>query len=158
MVASKESLFQLLELLFGKQRLFFRWRWRQVGRCVLGVQQGFARRPSEAQPSSLEAPLHLLIGWILDRIDEELLDFILTASIVAEFCNSANPQLNDLVFDALLKIELQRKSCEGVLRSSELLRDGGHDPQKKTVGSTNTGEQRRLRKVTEAASGQGLPT
>ena len=156
MVASKESLLQLLKLLFGKERLFFRWRWRQAGRGVFGVQQGLARRPSEAQPSSLEAPLHLLIWWVLDCIDEELFDFILTAGVVAEFRNGANPQLNDLVFDALLEIELQRKSGEGVLRRSKLLRDGGHDSQQKMAGAANTGEQRWLRKVAESKSGQAL--
>ena len=89
-------------------------------------------RPSgKAQPCGLEAPLRFLIAGVLDRVDEEALDLILIAGIVAEFRESADPQLENLVFDALLKVELQRQGSEGLLRGTKLLGDSGHGAQER---------------------------
>ena len=64
---------------------------------------------------------YLFIAGARDGVNEQALHLILIAGIVAKFCQGADPQLNDLILDALLKVELNRQGRECVLWGGELL-------------------------------------
>ena len=58
----------------------------------------------------------------MEAVHEQALDLFLGTRVVAQLRQGANAQLNDLVFDAGVKVELMGQSGEGFFRRGELLR------------------------------------
>ena len=96
---------------------------------MLGVQHGLAGVPSKAKASGLQSSRDV-IQRRRKAVHKELLDFLVRPGVVAELSQGTDAQLKDLVFDAVVEVELCSQGREGIFRRSQLLgRCGRHVSQ-----------------------------